>query len=131
MDVARERRRRFEKRDQDRDDDQYLAHLKHQRHLKELNRDMAEDGEANLRVEKARARVIRQAILRRLGASDASELRNEIVGVFNLFDTDGSGKLAVLALAIASDLRSVRGTAMLLGCACSTALYSFSCSCSC
>jgi len=36
-----------------------------------------------------------QAILRRLGAKDPSELRAEIVSVFNLFDTDGSGIFVV------------------------------------
>ena len=40
----------------------------------------------------------RQAILRRLGASNASELRNEIVGIFNLFDTDGSGEIGLAEL---------------------------------
>ena len=96
MDIARQRRRREAKAEQDQEDDALLDHLKHLRGLREA--DHGSGAESEQGGDKARKRLVRQAILRRLGAKEATELRTEIVGVFNMFDTDGSGEIGLAEL---------------------------------
>jgi hypothetical protein len=92
--VARERSLRQEKREQDVEDDAVLERLKLERKSIDENPDL----QVRVGGGKTRARIIRQAILRRLGAKDASQLRTEIVSVFNLFDADGSGEIGLAEL---------------------------------
>ncbi len=94
IEVARERSLRQEKREQDVEDDAVLKRLKLERKSKDGNHDL----QVGVGGSKTRDRIIRQAILRRLGAKDASQLRTEIVSVFNLFDADGSGEIGLAEL---------------------------------
>jgi hypothetical protein len=96
IDIARQRSQRRLKAQQDEADDALLEYLHWKRDLKAS--DANAENELLSSGDQGRARLVRQAILRRLGTKGTDELRKEIVYVFNMFDSDGSGEIGLAEL---------------------------------